>query len=80
MGACTGPLSSCGVAGIALETHCHLGKTILYDTVTTLGWKVNIAKHRLKVIIEELLGLEWNVPIAEPERDCVVSGLSLFSW
>lgn len=73
MGACTGPLSTCAIAGIALETHCHLGKTILYDTVSVLGWSVNIAKHRLKVIIEDLLGLDWNVPPAIAETDCVVS-------
>ncbi|KAG2129976.1 hypothetical protein BD769DRAFT_1386989, partial [Suillus cothurnatus] len=41
MGVCTGVTSSCGIAGYAMETRCHLGKVIRYDTVTHLNWLLN---------------------------------------
>ncbi|KAF8328842.1 Alpha/Beta hydrolase protein [Cantharellus anzutake] len=71
LGACTGPLSSCYLAGFALETHCHLGRSIVYDTVGKLGWSVNIQNHQLSVIINDVLTLPWDVPNAIPEDDCV---------
>jgi putative lipase involved disintegration of autophagic bodies len=48
---------------------CHLGKVIVYDTVTKLGWSVNIANHVIKVVIEEN---EVEVPALSHEEDCVV--------
>jgi hypothetical protein len=44
-GVCTGKLSSCYAAGFAMESKCHLGQTILYDTVNKLGWSVDIRTH-----------------------------------
>lgn len=44
-GACTGKLSSCYAAGFALEARCHLGQTVLYDTVNELGWSVDVRTH-----------------------------------
>lgn len=82
MGTCTGVISSCGVAGYALESRCHLGKVILYDTVTKLGWSVNVANHAIKVVIENLLHDDWDkengleVPIVGDEEDCV----DCFNW
>ncbi|CAL1705157.1 unnamed protein product [Somion occarium] len=38
-GACTGIGSPCTSAGFALESRCHLGKTIVFDTVERLNWK-----------------------------------------
>ncbi|KZV64954.1 alpha/beta-hydrolase [Peniophora sp. CONT] len=81
-GACTGLGSPCVAAGYALETHCHLGKTILYDTVGRLGWHVDVRTHRIADVITRLLELDedWEdgrkVPIAREEVDCV----DCFKW
>jgi lipase ATG15 len=78
-GTCTGVGSPCVAAGYALETHCHMGKTILYDTVGRLGWHVDVRTHRIGDVITRLLELEeeWepgrSVPAAREEIDCVVS-------
>ncbi|KAG6817035.1 hypothetical protein H0H87_000447 [Tephrocybe sp. NHM501043] len=78
LGACTGVTSACAIGGYALETSCHLGKTIRYDTVTRRKWSVSVSGHGIKFIIEKLLNEDWDpesgleVPVAEPEHDCVV--------
>jgi putative lipase involved disintegration of autophagic bodies len=57
---------------------CHLGKVIVYDTVTKLGWSVNIANHAIKVVVEKILHEDWDkeneveVPALSYEEDCVV--------
>lgn len=82
-GACTGAASLCAQAGYALETRCHLGKTIVYDTVGKLGWHVDVRKHVIQEMILNVLDIEgsWpdgvnggerDVPIAQEEVDCVV--------
>ncbi|KAF8628000.1 hypothetical protein AX15_004121 [Amanita polypyramis BW_CC] len=79
MGTCTGTFSSCALAGYALETGCHLGKSIVYDTVGQLGWSVNIRNHGIVPVINDLLSYPWapseeegrEVPEAEYENDCV---------
>ena len=61
---------------------CHLGKTILYDTVSTLSWSVDIRTHGIVSVIENILSQPWppsvndgrEVPKPKPENDCVVSG------
>ncbi|KAI0342675.1 alpha/beta-hydrolase [Trametopsis cervina] len=83
MGTCNGILSSCAIAGYALETRCHLGKSIVYDTVTNLSWTVDIRTHGIVNVIDNLLNKTWapseevgrQVPIAEEEQDC-----ECFSW
>ncbi|CED84793.1 alpha beta-hydrolase [Phaffia rhodozyma] len=60
MGTCTGKLSSCYVAGFALEARCHLGETILYDTVNKLGWSVDIRTHRIGEVINRILNVDWD--------------------
>jgi lipase ATG15 len=82
-GACTGFGSPCAQAGYALETRCHLGKTIVYNTVEKLGWKADIRKHTVREVITKVLELpdmEWEdgreVPAAREEVDCVVSHCS----
>ena len=86
-GACTGVGSPCAQAGYALETRCHLGKSIVYDTVGKLGWKVDIRKHVIKEVITHVIEADveggWEddreegeareVPEARVEEDCVVS-------
>lgn len=79
-GACTGFGSPCAQAGYALETRCHLGKSIVLDTVQKLGWKVDVRRHAIRELITNVLeakGIEWGegreLPLALPEVDCVVS-------
>jgi len=76
-GACTGFSSACASAGYALETRCHLGKSIIYDTVGKLGWRVSVKKHTIKELISHVLesDQEWeegrDVPLAIEEDDCI---------
>jgi len=76
-GTCTGVGSLCAETGYALETKCHLGKSIVYDTVTTLGWNVHVRKHPIKEIIHNVVeadvlwGFGQKVPKAREERNCV---------
>ncbi|KII89449.1 hypothetical protein PLICRDRAFT_608546 [Plicaturopsis crispa FD-325 SS-3] len=82
MGTCTGVTSICGIGGYAMESRCHLGKVVRYDTVSKLGWSVDSRTHGIKVVIEKLLAEDWphaegrTVPLAEPEEDC----FDCFNW
>lgn len=81
MGTCNGVFSSCSIAGYAMESRCHLGKTIVYDTVSNLSWGVDVRNHPIMNMIEKVLADPWppaeelgrRVPEAVPQRDCVVS-------
>lgn len=85
-GACTGIGSPCTAGGYALETHCHLGKSIIYDTVSKLGWRVDIRRHPIKEVITKVLEEEgeWEegreVPLARAEEECVVSKYRSFNY
>ncbi|KAL1738713.1 alpha/beta-hydrolase [Schizophyllum fasciatum] len=78
MGTCNGVLSSCALGGYAMETRCHLGKSIVYDTVSNLSWAVDIRTHTIVNVIEKLLNEPWppsvevgrDVPEAVSEDDC----------
>lgn len=78
-GTCTGRVSPCSQAGYALETKCHLGMTIVYDTVGRLNWSVDIRTHPIGELIKRVLEKEifWefgrHVPRARTEEDCMVS-------
>jgi lipase ATG15 len=87
-GTCSGMYSPCAQAGYALETRCHLGKSIVFDTVGKLGWRVDVRKHIIREVIEGVLEhdpetrngdpkWEWEegreVPLAKEELGCVVS-------
>ncbi|KAI0359725.1 alpha/beta-hydrolase [Trametes cingulata] len=84
MGTCNGVLSSCALGGYAMESKCHLGKSIIYDTVSNLSWAVDIRTHTIVNVIEKLLADPWppsveigrEVPEAKPEEDCV----ECYSW
>ncbi|KAH9939429.1 Alpha/Beta hydrolase protein, partial [Amylocystis lapponica] len=84
MGTCNGVTSYCAAGGYALETRCHLGNVIKYDTVSTLGWAVDLHTHGIKVVIEKLLSASWNstdnsghvVPELSEEEDCT----DCFNW
>ena len=55
-----------------LWNRCHLGRVIKYDTVTELGWKVGVMMHGIEKVIDNVLSLDWEVPPAEEEKDCIV--------
>ncbi|KAG8933740.1 putative lipase atg15 [Tulasnella sp. 419] len=78
MGTCNGVLSSCAVAGYAMESKCHLGKSIVYDTVTKLNWTADFRTHRIQVVIDYVLSSDWEenqpVPRAVVEDNCVECG------
>lgn len=42
-----------------MESRCHLGEVIRYDTVGILGWGVSLQTHPIKVVLEQVLGTEW---------------------
>lgn len=68
MGVCNGPYSSCYAAGFAMESKCHTGETILYDTVRVKGWSVDVRTHRIEEVIDKVLRDPW------PEDDGVEEG------
>lgn len=78
MGVCNGVSSTCAIGGYAMESRCHLGNVALYDTVTKLKWSVGIGNHAIRTIVD-LLAEDFDpengipVPVAEPQKDCVVS-------
>lgn len=71
MGACTGAFASCSLAGYNFESQCSTGKRCVYDTVSEMGWHLNVANHRINTVITEVLEKWENVPKCEPDDDCV---------
>lgn len=80
-GTCTGIGSVCAQSGYALETRCHMGKKIVYDTMGKYGWhSSDVRKHTIREVATVVLAdeREWEpgreVPIAvEEDPDCLVS-------
>jgi putative lipase involved disintegration of autophagic bodies len=81
MGTCNGVTSVCALGGYAMESKCHLGKSIIYDTVGQLNWSVGTSNHGIKVVIDNVLSDSWwkgegdeegrEVPLPREEEDCV---------
>lgn len=59
-GQCTGAASVCSSFGYALESKCHTGKSIVYDTMGKLGWSQSINAHRINTLIDEVLTEDWS--------------------
>ncbi|KAG8924053.1 putative lipase atg15 [Tulasnella sp. 408] len=84
LGVCTGWNGLCSKGGYAMETRCHMGKSIVYDTVEKKGWYNSLARHPIKVVITQVLNEDWGnvtkgerpVPEASSEEDCV----ECFKW
>ena len=57
-GTCTGFNSLCTRAGYALETRCHLGQSVIFDTVGRLGWSVDVRHHVIKEVVTKVLGAD----------------------
>ena len=53
-----------------MESQCHTGQTILYDTVTVKGWAVDIRTHRIGEIINKVLADPW--PVDGPPKKKVL--------
>lgn len=76
MGTCNGITSSCWAAGFAMETHCHSGLEMVYDTVQDFGWRTGVATHRIINVISDVL-LKYNAtPPAVRTDECV----DCFNW
>ena len=66
---------------------CHLGKSIVYDTVSNLSWSVDVRTHGIVQVIEKVLSEPWppsveigrEVPEAVVEEDCVVCHIAFMS-
>ena len=84
MGTCTGITSFCAIGGFALESRCHLGQVILYDTVQKLKWSVNARNHGIKVVVDKLLAddSEWRTKIQEENQETTTTRgmLSMINW
>ncbi|KAH7097318.1 alpha/beta-hydrolase [Auriculariales sp. MPI-PUGE-AT-0066] len=91
MGVCNGVTSPCAMGGYAMESRCHLGQKIVYDTVGQLGWSVGIGAHSISQVIEKILNKPWmdlggkidlgedGVPPAVPEDEgCATT--ECYSW
>lgn len=65
MGECVGATSLCANFGFAMESRCHSGKTILYDTVGKLGWASSVVTHRIATLVDELLDEDWDKKVAK---------------
>lgn len=63
-----------------MESRCHLGKAIVFDTISNASWSSSIRTHAIATVIEKILHEPWppsqelgrEVPEAKPEEDCVV--------
>jgi lipase ATG15 len=70
-----------------MESRCHLGLNIVYDTVSNLSWAVDVRMHSINTVIDRLLSQPWapseeigrQVPEAISQDDCVVC-LEQFSF
>lgn len=60
MGTCNGLASSCYLGGYAMESKCHLGQSIIYDTISELHWSADIRTHGIVVVIEQILSADWS--------------------
>lgn len=73
--------SLCAVGGFALESRCHTGQVILYDTVQKLGWSVDIRNHPIKGVVDRLFGedAEWQPEFNEDTDKDEGEGETLFN-
>jgi lipase ATG15 len=79
-GACTGFGSPCTHAGYALETRCHLGKSVVFDTVGKLGWSVSVRHHVIRGVVMDVLGADdvwWGDDDDDPARIGIGDGTEI---
>ncbi|EJU04303.1 alpha/beta-hydrolase [Dacryopinax primogenitus] len=82
VGTCNGITSVCNAAGYALETKCHNGRTIRYNTVEEKGWGVSVRTHSIVYIINYLLNEDWNANVSVPEasREYEEGCIDCYKW
>ncbi|GHJ85490.1 hypothetical protein NliqN6_1892 [Naganishia liquefaciens] len=80
MGVCTGVYSGCYAAGFAIETRCHIGESILYDTVGKKGWSVDVRTHRITEIINRVLNEDWDDSSSDEDQLGEEGTTSASSW
>ncbi|KAH7345446.1 hypothetical protein B0J17DRAFT_624609 [Rhizoctonia solani] len=75
MGTCTGRTSICYQAGYALETRlnsvafrCHLGTTMVYDTLGLLHWSSGVRAHLINTVIEKILDEDWSTKVRKSHK------------
>ncbi|KAJ2625551.1 putative lipase atg15 [Coemansia sp. RSA 1694] len=85
MGMCTGRTSSCYYAGYALESKCHNGRIMVFDTVARRNWRMDIRHHRINEVIYLVFEPWGNTdpeeaipPLLPEDKDCVDCGLWTF--
>ncbi|KDN45252.1 alpha/beta-hydrolase [Tilletiaria anomala UBC 951] len=78
VGDCVGPLSPCGQFGYAMESKCHAGKSIVYDTVGRLGWSSSLLTHRIATLTDDLLTQDWNERVKNAARHMPASATASF--
>lgn len=76
MGTCNAATSLCTLAGYALQSQCHTGRTCIYDTVGDLGWRSGIGTHRIVNVIKDVIEKYDTVPECDEDVDCQ----DCFSW
>lgn len=59
-GECVGATSLCANFGFAMESKCHSGKSIIYDTIGKLGWSSSVVTHRIATLVDDLLTEDWD--------------------
>ncbi|CAE6500881.1 unnamed protein product, partial [Rhizoctonia solani] len=52
---------------------CHLGQTIVYDTLSILHWASDIRSHFINTIIDQLLDEDWSTKVKKSKK-------SRFPW
>ena len=63
-----------------MESQCHLGNIIEYDTITNLSWASRLTTHPIATVIESILSKPWpaaeeqglEVPAFKRQDDCIV--------
>lgn len=64
-----------------MESRCHSGHTILYDTVEKLGWSSSVTTHRIATLVEDLLMEDWDKKVSKAKTklnaDAATSGWRL---
>jgi lipase ATG15 len=45
-----------------MEARCHVGQSIIYDTVGRKGWAVDLRAHRIGEVINRILNEDWEPP------------------
>jgi putative lipase involved disintegration of autophagic bodies len=63
-----------------MESRCHLGNIIEYDTITNLSWSARLTTHGIATVIDSILSKPWpaaeeqglEVPAFKRQDDCVV--------